>query len=146
MAELKPHCPKCNSQEVEQLGTHGRYSKDANGNDAFLEATCCAYKCRCGMPFSVEIQHWHKPILTIPRQASRPKWQTPAAITLMFFGAAWGLLFLNLIFQAGTGGDSFYLTPEPHIFESFEMCGFYGAQFLCICAVILYVWPLNRTG
>jgi len=64
----------------------------------------------------------------------------------MFFGAVWGLFAMNLVFQAGTGVDSFYLTPEPHIFESFEMCGFYGAPFLFMCSVMLYVWPLNRTA
>ena len=66
-------------------------------------------------------------------------------MALMFLGAVWGLLLMNLVFQAGTGGDSFFLTPEPHIFESFELYGCYGAPFLCTCAVILYFWPLNRT-
>jgi hypothetical protein len=62
MPGFKPHCPKCNSLEVEQLGMHDHYAKDADGKDTALDATIFAYKCECGLAFSFEIKHGQKPI------------------------------------------------------------------------------------
>lgn len=56
MPGFAPHCPKCNSEDVEQIGSEDHYSKGSDGSK-LLSATVFAYRCPCGLAFNFEIPH-----------------------------------------------------------------------------------------
>ena len=57
MPGFSPHCPRCDSTDVKQVGMHDRYAEGASRVNASPTATVFAYKCKCGLAFTFEIKH-----------------------------------------------------------------------------------------
>jgi hypothetical protein len=59
MLEFTAYCPRCNSGDLKLRGMH---IADARGVESCADASVFAYRCLCGLSFTLEIKPGQQPV------------------------------------------------------------------------------------
>ena len=60
MPDFRPECPRCHSKKLKEVEVRDRYAPDVSRIDSPPTSTVFAYKCECGLSFTLEVYHGKK--------------------------------------------------------------------------------------